>query len=252
VVFMTAGAQRKRLWLFRTCLLAWGGLLLCGCAPETMPERNGIFSSLPEVVSAYQDYLKLERAHTEMLKLKLGTDVVTVTLPFYLFTLGREFERLGRPQDAVKIYLHLQMHFTLLEDDTQNPMGLKTENRLHWILAEKRWFRPSATVLTAALSQALAAKNSQALEALMSRDFGFGEEIGGGERVPLDYHWATKMISERWAGNLKISVNPASGDANTVYLKSEGWGGEHKVWTLVLHRRDFPQGWEWDTINWGD
>jgi hypothetical protein len=215
-----------------------------------MPERQGVFADLHQAQAAYRDYLNLEHRGTEMLKLTLGTEQVTVTLPFYLFTLGREFERLGQPDDAVKLYLHLQMHYTFLDDE--NPLGLRAENRLRWILGDKHWFKPTPEVLIEGLRRALEHKDPQALEELMSRDFGFGEDAGAGERVPLDNRWAVQMMSSRWAASPNLTLTLVSRDSQRVFLKSVGWRGEHKIWNLVLHHRNRPQGWEWDTVTWGD
>jgi hypothetical protein len=223
---------------------------LAGCDREKMPECQGVFSNLSEAMAAYRDYLKLERRGAEMLYIDMGSGQITATLPYYLFVLGREFERLDQPQAAVKLYIRLQMHYTLLNDE--HPLALRTENRIHWILGDKRWFQPTAGSLTASLRRALQNKNLHDLEAVMSRDFGFGEEADGEERIPLDYREAAQMIASQWLGKKAISLSLVSREANTVYLKATGWSGEHKVWNLVLHRRDRPRGWEWDTVTWGD
>ncbi len=222
--------------------------LLPACAPTHLPERNGMAKTWQDVKGSYQDYLRLENAGVEMLDLKMGDTSVTVALPFYLFTIARECERLGKGPEAVKLYLRLLMHYPLLDEDNQ--LGIRIENRLHWILGDKRWLQPSAGQLAFRLQKALKTKNKKMLERFISRDFGFGEDTE--DRVVVNYHWAVEFVDANWQNPSPLSVEVIPRDENTVWLKVSGWSGEHKIWYWVLRQREHPRGWEWDTVIWGD
>jgi hypothetical protein len=213
-----------------------------------MPERNGIFSSTSEASVAYRDYLRLEKSGIEMVNLKMGENTIPVTLPYYLFTIGRELERLGQGRDALKLYLRLVMHYQVL--DEENQIGTLTENRIHWLLGDKSWIQPTASELIRKIKHALELKNTQFLLPVISRDFGFGEERI--ERLPVNYKWAMTFFEDNWAGNVPLQVEVEPKDPKTVWLKVTGWSREHKIWYFVLHERERPLGWEWDGVVWGD
>ncbi len=225
-------------------------LLLPGCPLWEPPLRQADLETSREAVAAYHDYLRLERFGVPTVRLERGGEVEEVELPEYLFALGEVFERLGRPRDAVQLYLRLLLNHPVLDRDDQ--LGVRTENRLRWVLGDQRWVVADLADLIRRLSAALAARDGEALRQLMSRDFGLGWNED--HRLAMDYQDGVSFFTSNFRGSEGVHVDRVDpvDPAQRVNLRTTGWGGSHPVWVLSLRHRARPGGWEWDLAYWED
>lgn len=237
----------NRPWLV---LFLYLTLFVTGCSVFEPPLRRTDLSTSREAVAAYHDYLRLERFGVPTVRLQEDGQINEVALPVYLFALGEVFERLGRPQDAVKLYLRLLVNHPVLNGDDQ--LGVRTENRLRWVLGDKQWVKADLADLVRRLSAALAAQDVEALRQLMSRDFGLGWSEQN--RLALDYQDGLNFLASHFRGSGGVHVDEITpvDPAERVNLRTSGWGGEHPVWVLSLRHRARPSGWEWDLAYWDE
>lgn len=225
-------------------------LLLSGCVSHALPERSGAVEDAAGAVRAYRDYVGLERRGAEQVRLKSESGDEDVPLPYYLFMLAGEFERLGNSEDAVKLYLRLLTHYPLMEEE-ESQLGIMAENRLRWLLGDKRWILRESGELTARLAAALAARDTTALQRIMSRDFGLGSDAD--ERYAVDYREGLKMIRSSLDVSPRVTVDAVEEpEPGRVLIKTSGWHGEHAVWYFGLRHLDQPEGWEWDLAYWDE
>ncbi len=221
-------------------------LWLAGCGPGAIPDRNVTLQTFPDLLASYHDYLKLEKAGVGLVRLHLDGVVHTVSMPYYLFLIASGLERQGRPDDAVKVYLRLLTHFSLLGG--RNQLGIRADNRLRWLLGDKSWVLPSVE-LVRRLRAALERKDPEALRRLISPDFGFG--VDEADRLAVNYEDGLRIIAQNMqkARNLDLQVlQPA--DEDTILLKTTGWSGMKDTWYFFLTRPRGAEGWEWNLAFW--
>lgn len=235
--------------LFRFGLVLALAALLGGCAEKEPPVRSGEFSGAGAEVRAYHDYLALERAGAESVHIVNLHEDEVVSLPFYLFMVARAFERRGRFQDAAKLYFRMLLSYSLLEDEGQ--LGVRVENRLRWILGDKSWALATPEELAKRLVLALARRDRDGLERLISRDFGFGRSED--DRYAVDYHEALQILEESLADSPEVALDTlVQTEPERWVLRTTGWIGEHRVWYFNLRRSPVLGAWEWTLAAWGE
>jgi hypothetical protein len=235
--------------LFMRRLILAACLLAAGCSAAPVPERSTEFKNRSDAVRTYHDYLHLESTGVETVHVRDSYFDQIVSLPFYLYLLAREFERAGKYSDAAKLYLRLLIRYSLLEEDNQ--LGVRVENRLRWVLADKSWIMGSSQELLLRLQQALATQDAAALERIISRDFGFGRDES--IRYAVDYHDGLLLIRENLKRSPHVAVDSVIRPENgRIVVRTVGWEGDHRVWYFSLRRLDRPAGWEWTLVAWGE
>ncbi|MEW6516092.1 MAG: hypothetical protein AB1439_04220 [candidate division FCPU426 bacterium] len=229
-----------------TVILAFW-ILLAGCGQQTMPQRNVDFENPSQVAKSLRDYNRLERKGVETIVVKTHHFTRIISLSFYLYLLAQAFEQFGRDQDAEKLYIHLLIQYPVLHDNSQ--LGVMTENRLYWLLGDKRWVMPSVDELILKLEYALLKQDEQALQALISRDFGFGRSYE--ERFAVKYQEGVHLLAEEMKNLHQPVVEIYSKDEdNQVVLKTSGWENGKKTWYFSLRHNPRAEGWEWDMAYW--
>jgi hypothetical protein len=226
-------------------LAVWMGL--AGCGQQAMPQRSLDFDNSTQVTKSLRDYRRLERKGVETIAVKTHRLTRIVSLSFYLYLLAQALEEFGRERDAEKVYLHLLIQYPVLHDNSQ--LGVMTENRLHWLLGDKRWVSPSVDELILKLEYALLKQDEQALQALISRDFGFGRNYE--ERFAVKYQDGVRLLAEEMKTLRQPVVEIYSKEeADQVVLKTSGWEDGKKTWYFSLRHNPRVEGWEWDLAYW--
>ncbi len=223
-------------------------LLLAGCTRNSIPLRNGEYRSLSETLRAYHEYLKLESRGVETVRLRTSAAELTVSLPHYLYRIAQEFEKRGKENHAAKLYLRLLLHYPLLDNDSQ--LGIRTDNRLRWLLGDKSWIVPSREELTLRLEEALQAHDLKTLQRLISHDFSFG--LDDSDRLAVNYLEGLRFIAYNLNNAKRLDVQEVpQPSADQALLKATGWAGG-RTWYFTLHRSERPAGWEWIAASWGE
>lgn len=226
-------------------LAAW--VWLAGCGQQAMPQRSLDFDNPAQVARSLRDYRRLEKKGVETIAVKTHHLTRVVSLSYYLYLLALAMEQFGRERDAEKLYLHLLIQYPVLHDNSQ--LGVMTENRLHWLLGDKRWISPSLDELILKLEYALLKQDAKALEALISRDFGFGRNYE--ERFAVKYQDGARFLAEEMKTLRQPVVEIHSKtEAGQVVLKTSGWEDGRKTWYFSLRRNPRAEGWEWDLAYW--
>ncbi len=229
------------------CGLWLGVLMLSACSSTGIPERKVDFDKPTQAVRAYLDYLRLEKAGVDSVRMESRYFNRTVSLPIYLFTIAEAFEKLGRQEDAAKLYLRLLVDYPLIYEKEQ--LGVDAENRLKWILGDKSWMAPTADELILRVEKAIITRDGGALKKVISRDFGLGRTRS--ERYAVPYQEVLKVMAQE----LPTITDPTVEIVNTtgqgrVVLKITGWRRQTKTWYLVLHKNLRLDAWEWDLAYW--
>lgn len=220
---------------------------LAGCSRDYIPQRSLDFEKPREVVRSYYDYRRLEQAGVETVTIKSQYFTRRVSLSQYLYLIAMAFEDFGKEADAKKLYLHLLIHYPVINEGSQ--LGVMTENRLRWLLGDKSWVLASVDELILRLERALCQQDVQALARLISRDFGFGRNYD--ERYAVKYQDGIKLISGELSGLRRPVVEVVSKiEDENVLLKTTGWEQGKKIWYFSLQKNQRMQGWEWDLAYW--
>lgn len=226
-------------------LVAWLGL--AGCGRQAMPQRSLDFDNPAQVAQSLRDYRRLEKKGVETIAVKTHHLTRVVSLSYYLYLLALAMEQFGRERDAEKLYIHLLIQYPVLHDNSQ--LGVMTENRLLWLLGDKRWVSSSLDELILKLEYALLKHDAKALEALISRDFGFGRNYE--ERFAVKYQDGARFLAEEMKTLRQPVVEIHSKtEAGQVVLKTSGWEDGRKTWYFSLRRNPRAEGWEWDLAYW--
>lgn len=234
-------------WIVPAGLVLLAAMLLSACVGNGIPERKVDFDKPAQAVRAYLDYLRLEKAGVETVRMESRYYNRTVSLSIYLFTIAQAFEKFNRDNDAAKLYLRLLINYPLIYEKEQ--LGVEAENRLKWILGDKSWMSPTADELILRIEKTIITRNGAALKQVISRDFGLGRTRN--ERYAVPYEDALAVMT----GELPDIVNPTVEvvDKTTperMVLKVTGWRHHSKTWYLVLHKNLRLNAWEWDLAYW--
>lgn len=220
---------------------------LAGCGQQAIPQRTLDFDNPAQLTKSLRDYRRLERKGVETIAIKTHHLTRIVSLSFYLYLLAQAMEQFGREHDAEKLYLHLLIQYPVLHDHSQ--LGVMTENRLYWLLGNKGWVSASVDELILKLEYALLKQDEKALQALISRDFGFGRNYE--ERFAVKYQDGVRLLAE----DMKTLHQPvveiySKNEDDQVVLKTSGWEDGKKTWYFSLRRNPRVEGWEWDLAYW--
>lgn len=233
-------------WNLRISIITLA-MFAAGCGGSAIPERNAEFKDVKALVRSFRDYRKLEKAGVEAVRLKGKFLDRTVSMEFYLYTLGQAFEKFGRESDAAKLYLRLLTTYPVIHQGSQ--LGVMVENRLRWLLGDKSWIDPSLDDLILRIDRALHNRDAKALAALISRDFAFGRTYE--DRFAVKYQEGLELIAQDLAGlkDPTVEVVAKTGE-DQVLLKTTGWEEGNRTWFFALRKNLRHKGWEWDLAFW--
>ncbi len=175
-----------------------------------------------------------------------------------LFLLGKEYEKTGEWDKAVKTYQDFLPWFgtTVLgyPDAFQYARNLVELNS-----SARDWTYPDLNQLIAGIRKALAAGSAKQLRKLSSK-VGFfavswhqGDERDANSQVLFDF--AEFMNKGKIA--VAAGLDPSSGERDA-YLKTTGWNGSLPIWYFYFRKVDFPAdpdthgNWEWAGIYFGE
>ena len=222
-------------------------LSLTSCKLAIVPERKLINPDIKQIIKLYYDYYYLEKKGIQRVKLIQKDKISTLTLPEYLYTLGKSFEELGSENNAKKIYLRLLVNYPIIYKSNQ--LGVEVENRFNWLVGSKDWLKPNVDELILKLEKALSEKKQSMLKGLISRDFGFGSNQK--DRFVINYKEALQIICKGFknTSNFTMEIIPQTSEKKMV-LKTTGWENGEKIWYFILNKNIKRKSWEWNLAYW--